>query len=196
MKKPTPTRLKLRQHKWYIVLIVVLLLVLTITWYIFNVEQASSPATQPLPADQTPDASHQVGVYFSKHPQSDDNPGDTYPVQRTSPNDNVATFALGELLKGPSAGEQTDGYFATARIRTPASNSSCNNQDFTLTIKNTVATLTFCRTFDHVGEISDGQAESEIKTTLLQFPTIKKVIILNSAGDCEFNLSGQNLCKQ
>ena len=193
------------QHKqlWsYVILVLLLLLALVVVWYVFYVEQASSPVTQPLPAqtsNTTQDQyqlSHTALIYFSLHPQSDDDPGKTFSVPRTSPGNNLATFALGELLKGPSVGEQADGYFSTARIRSPAESSTCGGQDFSLTIKDTVATLTFCRTFDHVGEISDGQAESEIKATLLQFPTIKKVIILNSKGDCEFNLSGQNLCKQ
>lgn len=190
--------IKSARHNYalFVLLIVCLLFVLAVTWYFASIQQASAPATQPLPASPTPDTSHTVSVYFSKHPQSDDNPGETYPVQRTTQNNNVASFAMSELLHGPSTGEQTDGYFATARIRAPASASSCNDQDFTLTITNATATLTFCRTFDHIGEISDGQAESEIKATLLQFPTIKKVIILNGKGDCEFNLSGQNLCLQ
>lgn len=135
-----------------------------------------------------------VSVYFSKHTASDDDPSKTFAVARTSPNAGVAKFSITELLKGPTESEKTQGFFSYVRLRDDAS--SCGGADFTITIKDQVATLQFCKTFDHVGSVSDGQAESSIKATLLQFPTVKKVIILNKSGDCEFNLSGQNLCLQ
>ncbi len=140
----------------------------------------------------TNDTSHAVKVFFSKHPESDDDPSKVFPVDRTSPDSGVGTFAIAELLRGPTASEQQAGYFATARLRNDTN--TCSS-DFSLTVTSGVATLQFCRTFDHIGSISDGQAESELKATLLQFSTVHKVVILNKNGDCEFNLSGLNLCK-
>lgn len=135
-----------------------------------------------------------VSVYFSKHPESDNDPSKVFAVSRTSPDLGVGKYAITELLKGPSADETTQGYFATARIRAGAS--YCDNQDFTLNIVNNIATLKFCRTFDHLGVVADGQADSEIKATLKQFGSVGKVIILNRDNNCEFDLSGMNLCKQ
>ncbi len=140
----------------------------------------------------TDTTSHAVKVYFSKHPESDDDPGRVFPVDRTSPDSSVGKYAVAQLLRGPTASEQQSGYFATARLRNDTS--TCNG-DFTLTVQAGVATLQFCKPFDHIGSISDGQAESELKATLLQFSTVQKVVILNRYGDCEFNLSGLNLCK-
>ncbi|OYW44641.1 hypothetical protein B7Z28_00050, partial [Candidatus Saccharibacteria bacterium 32-45-3] len=68
--------------------------------------------------------------------------------------------------------------------------------DFSLKIKEGVATLQFCKPFDHLGVVADGQADSTLKATLKQFDGVQKVIILNSGGDCEFDLSGMNLCKE
>lgn len=152
-----------------------------------TIPQPSSPG----PVSQT----YPVRVFFSKHPDSDTNPGETFAVRRTSPDIAVGTFAIAELLKGPTDTEKGQGYFTTARLR-GGDESTCRGRDFTLTIHDDIATLRFCRQFDHVGSVSDGQAESEIRATLLQFSNIKKVIILNRTSDCEFNLSDLNLCKR
>lgn len=144
--------------------------------------------------NQSQPETYQVKVYFSKHPDSDDDPSKTFPVTRTSPDIGVAKFAISELLKGPSLQEQSQNYFTNVKLRSEASN--CNDADFTIKIIDSVANLQFCKTFDHIGSVSDGQAESNIRDTLLQFNSVQKVVILNKKGECEFDLSGLNLCKQ
>jgi hypothetical protein len=160
--------------------------------------QQATPSTTPppsgmQPATETP-KTYQVKVYFSKHPQSDNDPGAVFAVNRTTDNLGVAKFTVGQILAGPTTVEQTAGYFTTARLRSDTSN--CNGQDFKITIVNGTATLQFCRTFDHLGVVADGQAKSELEATLKQFSSVKKVVILNKNGNCEFDLSGMDLCKQ
>jgi len=138
--------------------------------------------------------SYPVLVYFSKHPDSDDDPSKVFSVNRTSSSSGVGTYALQQLLKGPTADETTAGYFSTVRLRDGTS--TCGGADFTLSIKDGTATLQFCKQFDHLGVVADGQADTALKATLKQFNSVQKVVILNSRGDCEFDLSGQNLCKQ
>lgn len=142
---------------------------------------------------QTPQT-YLVKVYFSKHPSSDNDPSLTFPVNRTTDTLGVARFAVNQLLQGPTASERAAGYFTTARLSDGINN--CNGQDFTIAIANHVATLRFCRPFDHLGAVADGQAKSELEATLKQFSSVHKVILLNYKGDCEFDLSGLNLCKQ
>ncbi len=132
-------------------------------------------------------------VFFSKSPQSNDDPNKVFGLQRNSMNPDVATFAVKELLKGPTAEEKAAGYFSKTAVRAGPSN--CDDNDFRLTIADGVATLRFCRVFDHLGVVADGQAESQLNTTLKQFDSVKRVVILNRTGDCEFDLSGQNSCK-
>lgn len=155
-----------------------------------------TPTTQVRSPDitsQTPTSTAvPIRVFFSRHPASDDDPTKTFPVDRTSPDSGVAVYALSQLLVGPTATEESQGYFSTVHVRDDASN--CSGSDFTLTIKDAVATLRFCRTFDAIGTISDGQAQETIKATLLQFTTIKKVIILTKDGNCQFDMSGENRC--
>lgn len=159
-----------------------------------SVTPSASPSTTASPATLSPSPAYKVTVFFSKHPDSDEDPGKVFPVPRTADSNAVGTYALSELLKGPAPAESNIGYFSTTQLRSDSSN--CGGKDFTLVIKDKTATLKFCKAFDHRGSVSDGQAESEIKATLMQFPTVKKVIVLNKNGGCEFNLSGLNLCKQ
>lgn len=147
---------------------------------------SASPTTSP-------SQSYPVKVFFSRHPESDDDPSRVFPVARVAPDDAVGTYAIGELLRGPSASEKSEGYFTDVRLR--AATSTCGTADFTLAVTGGVATLQFCKPFDHVGSLSDGRAESALKATLRQFPTVTKVVVLNSRGDCEFDLSGQNACR-
>lgn len=186
--------------------VLILAVIAGVGWYFTAGPRNDTTQTSPTPpttssnppqqgSSTTPEPqTYTVSVYFSKHPESDDDPSKTFPVKRTSPDLGVATFAITELLKGPSVDETNRGYFTTARLR--AGDSTCGGKDFTISITNSIATLKFCRPFDHLGVVADGQADSEIKSTLLQFETIKKVIILNQQGNCEFDLSGQNLCLQ
>lgn len=158
---------------------------------------SSQPVTTPPPVSKEPEATTQptpviVKVYFSKHPESDDDPSKVFYVSRLSPDLGVATYAVEQMLIGPSAPETADGYFTTVRVRDDQS--ICNDRDFKITINDTVATLQFCRTFDAVGSVSDGQAQETINATLLQFPTITKVIILGKDGNCQFDMSGENRC--
>lgn len=166
-----------------------------------NSQPNPSPSTPTQPAKPEDNApapqpakTYPVKIYFSKHPESDNDPSKVFPVSRTSPTIGVGSFAVKELLKGPTEAEKSAKYFSTIRLRNDESN--CGGQDFTLQIKDGVATLRFCRTFDHLGSVADGQADVSIKTTLKQFDTVDRVVILNKNNHCEFDLSGMDLCKE
>ena len=157
-------------------------------------QQTSPPASQTdtgQPPATVPQG-YAVNVYFSKHPDSDNDPTKTFPVKRTAPTLAVATYAISQLIAGPTSDEAALGLYSTVKVRNDAS--SCGGQDFKLTIASGTATLQFCRTFDAIGTMSDATAQEAIKATLLQFATVKKVIILSKTGNCQFDMSGQNLC--
>jgi hypothetical protein len=157
-------------------------------------QQGSSSSSSSSGSTSDEPTTYDVKVYFSKHPESDNDPGATFAVARTSQDLGLGSFAITELLKGPTASESDKGYFTTVRLR--SGDSTCNGKDFTLRIAKGLAQLQFCKPFDHLGVVADGQAESEINATLKQFDTVTKVRILNSSGNCEFDLSGQNKCLQ
>jgi hypothetical protein len=135
-----------------------------------------------------------VSVFFSRHPDSDEDPAATFPVERVAPDAGVARFAIEQLLAGPAADEAAAGYFSVWSALTYGSNSDCGGQIFSIDIASGVATVSFCVTVALLGVVADGQASSALTATLEQFATIDRVVILNHMGDCMFDLSGMNLC--
>ncbi len=56
-----------------------------------------------------------------------------------------------------------------------------------------VVTLQLCRQTLSAG-LQEGRARSEATATLMQFPGVTKVVLLDSTGHCLFDLSGLDLC--
>lgn len=152
-----------------------------------------APSPSPSPSGQASPQAVMVKVYFSKHPESDNDPSKTFALSRTAPDAGTGKFAVTQLLAGPTSAEAAAGYFTPGLVLSGAS--TCG-ADFKLAITGGRATLQFCRASSLKGVVADGQLESELKATLLQFPSVQKVEILNQAGNCLFDASGQNACKQ
>lgn len=143
-------------------------------------------------------------VYFSS--TSDSNFSHVFPVSRISPNKSVGTYAIQEIIAGPTLEEQSQGYYSElnnmftgpSTCTGPAPNAG---PDFTLTLnvkgttpENGTATVKFCRSTSSPGIGTDARVTAEITTTLLQFSTIKKVILLTSDGHCFGDGSGMDIC--
>jgi hypothetical protein len=159
-----------------------------------------TPATTPLP---TPTANgYPIYVYFSKQPDSYNDPNAVFAVKRFSPTSGVATNAIQQLIAGPTAAEKAQGYFTElSAALTGASN--CGGADFTVTLnmrashpQTGAATLRFCRTLSLPGEMTDARIKAEITKTLAQFSTITSVTIITREGHCFGDLSGQDNCLQ
>jgi hypothetical protein len=162
----------------------------------------AAPATTTATVAPTTASGYSVQVFFSRHPDSDNDPSKVFPVKRTAPNLQVATYATTQLIAGPTASEQSQGYF-TPLSGALGGSSNCGGADFTITLNMRgtkpepgTATLRFCRTVSLAGDLTGAYISSEIDATLLQFATIKKVVILTVDGGCFDDLSGQNLCLQ
>lgn len=161
---------------------------------------ASATATSThSPATTTP-SGYPVLVYFSRHPETDSNVAAVFAVHRTAPNLQVATYAIQQLIAGPTASEAALHYF-TPLPSSLTGSSTCGGPDFQITLnmkgstpETGTATLRFCRTTQLAGDLTGGIIKAEINATLTQFSTIHKVVILNSSGSCFDDLSGQNLC--
>src|SRR5260370_17534505 len=74
-----------------------------------------------------------VKVFFSKHPDSDRNSTAVFAVTRVASNPQVATYAIQQLLAGPSASETRAGYF-TPLTRALTGPSTCTGPAFHLTL--------------------------------------------------------------
>ncbi len=162
--------------------------------------QPPAPTATAVPTATT--ASHTVLVYFSKQPDSYSDPNLVFAVHRSTQSLGVATFAIQQLIAGPTKAEAAQGYFtelSTVLQRSGAS--SCGGADFkiTLNMKGTkpetnTATLQLCRPTASPGIGADARIKAEITKTLTQFSNIKKVVILLRDGHCFGDESGMDLC--
>jgi hypothetical protein len=158
----------------------------------------STGSTQP--SVEPPARGYPVRVYFSKHPQSDQNATAVFAVRRISPTLAVATFALGQLVVGPTRTETKAGYYSAlagllhgpSDCGGPAVRIMLNRRG--TTVEPGTATVRFCRRSMSGGIFDDVRVQSEISKTLTQFPSIKRVVILNKFGQCFGDLSGRNTC--
>lgn len=167
-----------------------------------GVTTPSGPGANATPTATPPTT---VKVYFAKHPDTDNNPTVVFAAQRVTTATNTqdqATFALDEMLKGPTAAERAQNLYSPFDGKL-ALQSVCpgpfRNFDLTLnhkgaTIEDGTATLQFCRRVDIAGDLEGPRMAAMISSTLLQFPEIKKVVILDYHGNCFDDLRGENAC--
>lgn len=147
-----------------------------------------------------------IKVFFSKSPNSTNNFAAVFPVDRISTTTAVATFSIQLLIAGPTLTERSAGYFSelNSMFTGPSVCSApypTGGPDFTITLdkkgkvsEKKTATLQFCRTITSPGIGADARVQAEITNTLLQFPTIKKVVILTKEGHCFGDESGLDRC--
>lgn len=165
----------------------------------------AATATATLPVSPTA-GGYSVLVYFSKHPASDNDVTAVFPVNRVSPTLGVATYAMQQLIAGPSSSEGSAGYYTELHDALSGS-STCDGADVQITLnthidahtgasskQNGNAVVAFCKAVSLPGDLSGGRIKTQITKTITQFGTISSVQILNKDGHCFDDLSGQNNC--
>lgn len=163
----------------------------------------SQPTAAPTsPAPTATATGYPVLIYFSKAPDSYNDFTAVFPVHRTSPTLGVATYAIQQIIAGPTPSEVSAGYFtelSTVLQRTGAS--SCGGPDFKITLnmrgttpETGTATLQFCRQTASPGIGADARITAEIEQTLTQFSNITRVVILLQDGHCFGDESGADRC--
>jgi hypothetical protein len=137
-----------------------------------------------------------VKVYFSMHPDSETAPTKVFAVNRVSPTLGVATYAISQLIVGPTAAEESQGLYTPLEGALSGA-STCNGADIKLTLnwnrdkaEEGTATLQFCRDVRGFGDTGAAIVRNEITTTLTQFANIKKVVMVYQDGSCFDDLVG------
>ena len=160
----------------------------------------TQPQLTPTATATVPGGPYPVKVYFSKHPDSDNDPRTVFAVQRQSPTLGVATYAIKQLIAGPSTAERAQGLY-TPLPESLTGSSNCGGADFTITLDHRgskaeagTATLQFCRATSLAGDLTGLRITAEITSTLTQFSNIKRVVVLTKDGACFDDFSGQNAC--
>jgi hypothetical protein len=154
-----------------------------------------TPTTSPIPS-VTPTSSPAptsipISVYFSKHPDSDNDFTKVVAVERTSTTIGVATAAMQQLLAGPTSEESSQGLFSEWQLD---GESTCGALGFSLTIEGTRAKVELCRNFVSDGAGDDARAKAEADATLTQFDNISEAVYVTKDGHCLFDQSGQDVC--
>jgi len=167
-----------------------------------------TPTATSAPPAPTATATHTSGgssgypvkVYFSKHPDSENDNTKVFAVNRTSPTLGVATYAIGQLVAGPTASESASGLY-TELTSSLSGSSNCGGATFTITLDHKgptpetgTVTIKFCKNLSTAGIGTDARIQAEISKTLLQFSNNHKVVILTRDGHCFGDESGMDIC--
>jgi hypothetical protein len=113
----------------------------------------------------------------------------TVPVERQTRRTDIATFALEEIMRGPTAEETEQGLrstFGDEYFITLSGKSQCGIRNFTITLDpdNYFARVNFCKDINFTQDWSMMLLQDQIRKTLIQFEKIQKVQILNKDGNC------------
>ncbi len=149
-------------------------------------------AAQTAPAPTTlAQSTRAVRVYFPKESRSfSSDLSYVEGVTRYTSSPSVARYAVQQLIAGPNSQEQRQGLRKAVTLQ---GSSNCGT-DFSLSIRNSVAQLRFCRTVVSAGVGDDARMLSALNTTLKQFPSVQKTVILDQRGNCLGDMSGENRC--
>ena len=161
---------------------------------------AAAPTATTAPA-ATKASGTPVLVYFSKHPDSDNDVNAVFSRSRVSPDLGVAKFSLQQLIAGPLASEKAAGFY-TDLTTSLSGASNCGGADFqlypdhkgTTTSAPGTMTIKFCRSMQLAGDLTGARTSAEINKTMLQFSNIKHVVILTKDGACFNDFQGANAC--
>ncbi|MFN0073850.1 MAG: GerMN domain-containing protein [Chloroflexota bacterium] len=151
-----------------------------------SVLQAVLLEQSPRPTSTTNQPSR---VFLSRSPDSETDFSVVFPVVRGPLTPGEAVRAL---ISGPTAEETAAGYYS--ELGTMLQGESMCEADFELTIERDGATVKFCRTWSSAGIGQDARVWSQIDATLRQFPSIKRVRLINREGQCLIDMSGEDRC--
>jgi hypothetical protein len=148
----------------------------------------------PAPNETDENGATTVSVYFSTD-ESTEQFAAIEAVNRTTTRQDVGTFAMEQLIAGPTQAERARGLSSHLEAALEGE-SNCERDDFTLRVDEGYAMLRFCRQVMTAGAGDDARISATATNTLRQFPTVDEVVILTREGNCFGDMSAQDLCLQ
>jgi hypothetical protein len=140
---------------------------------------------------EVPSLEREIRIYF---PEENQNIFvEVAPVTRVTARPDVAEFALEALLQGPTADEQDQAEVKPLSIQL-LGESTCEGKNFNINLEETLAIVQFCRTVIRGGIAEEARLEESIRRTLIQFPTITEVVLLDKNGNCLIDARGNDDC--
>jgi hypothetical protein len=114
-------------------------------------------------------------------------------VERTTDREDVAAYAMEQLIAGPTERERADGFYTELRFL--PGESTCGGADFRLGLEDGHALVQVCRfpeQFHTTG--GDAAVTGQIRRTLEQFRTVERVHLLDPEMRCYGDRSGEDRC--
>ncbi len=147
-----------------------------------------TPMKTPTPTPTPTGEEIELQVFFSKRPESNNDFDFTSGREKNTTRKDVGTFAIQELIEGPSEDAQDQGLYSPIELQ---GESNCDGHDFTLFVEqNGEAVLQFCKDVKIAGVGDAARIESTVTDTLEQFSTVETVTILTKDGSELGDLSG------
>ncbi len=157
-------------------------------------QKSEQPQPDTSKDDSKPTNIYDVRINFSKNPESYSDFTYTQSVNRKTERIDMGTFAIEQLIAGPTSEESANGLFSPLQNKF-SGDSNCSGADFSLVVSATgKATVKFCRDLITAGVGEDAMISETITKTLKQFSAVYKVVILDKNGNCFGDLSGENQC--
>ena len=151
---------------------------------------ATTPTTQPT---ATSGPARTVQVFFTKQPETGTT-HKTFPVTRTTTSADVASFAIAQLVTGPTDAEKAAGYSGALQGRMGAKGgASCDGSvDFALrmnargtTTEAGTLTIRLCKDPVFQGNYPAwSQSIDQLRDTALHLPGVRAVVLLTSRNTC------------
>ncbi|MFW5719897.1 MAG: hypothetical protein ACOCXT_02620 [Candidatus Dojkabacteria bacterium] len=139
-----------------------------------------TPMETPTPTPTPTGEEIELQVFFSRRPESNNDFDFTSGRERNTTRKDVGTFAIQELIEGPSEDAQDQGLYSPIELQ---GESNCDGQDFTLFVEqNGEAVLQFCKDLQIAGVGDAARIESTVTDTLEQFSTVETITILTKDG--------------
>ncbi len=143
-----------------------------------------------------------VQLYFYKEPlEPQHNVADIESVERTTESENLYTYAITELINGPSEEEQDDGYISVFSL---SGSSTCSGHSFQYKTTGSTLKIQICKEIEPVLDAEGAYAgitlNAQARVTRqfnesLSFGGIDSVALFDKNGNCYAPESGQNACE-
>lgn len=152
-----------------------------------NAPLAQQDATQQVEVEQSPETQNSQGaeivVYFSKSPESENDPNRVFPVQRNVDEQSPVDVAINALIAGPTSQEKADGFSGGLQL---SGDSNCGS-DYKLTVEGGTAKLQFCKHKENQGIAQQSRERAQLTNTLQQLTGAQSVQLLDRDGKCLYD---------
>lgn len=122
----------------------------------------------------------QIKIFFGKNPVSFDSSNIVCSVIRETNSTDLISFALDELIKGPTSEEASEGLYSEINL---VGESNCEGKDYKYTIDNGNLTVQFCKRLDLADEMQGDCVVKTVTQSIMAIDKVDRLTILDFEGN-------------